>query len=243
MGVHASPSEALRCSQESRRRSSVEHRGHMRGIVEASSSQEASQEGGSHHRPNQATSHLSDRPGPDQAGSSQEHEVAADSTDATRGSIGGGGMAGGNAAVISLLENGRVTRLGKAAGAGEASRVQSDSGDRAGDGRKEGVAAGAGIENGDSQQQGHGEGIVTKARQLFSSSERVQRGPGQAASAPAAAPTRTSAEGTEAADEGEEERERLHLPHELKEKLKDKVHAPFLRGFQVCETAASGAAG
>ncbi|BDA43045.1 probable Sn1-specific diacylglycerol lipase alpha [Coccomyxa sp. Obi] len=132
--VRSSPSSALRHSLESKRKASVDHKGHMQGIVEASSFQEAtaSLNSNSNHQPGQVSVPENDAgpsgnaptrepAAPDQAADGAPEQAATGGTGQPE-QVHSGGSAPpeegvrGNAAVMSLLET-SMSAVSGAAGA------------------------------------------------------------------------------------------------------------------------------
>ncbi len=122
--AQSSPGEALRKSLESRRKTSVDQKGHMQGIREASSRQEETGGGSSSHHTNSGgQTHM-------------EAAAAAATAKEDRRDSSGGGQYGGNWRVLDLLGGGRGRGAESAAGG-----QGKDAGSKEGKQRKEGETA------------------------------------------------------------------------------------------------------
>ena len=254
--MHSSPSSALRNSVESKRKSSVDHTGHLQGIVEASSSQEATAglslnsnsqpkeasapgTGNDNNHGNAGSRNASVREptAPDQAaaGGTGQPEHATDG-----GPVPSGEGIRGNAAVLSLLETGR-SAVSRAAGAvfGNGSEAHREAAEH---------------ENGQQRSSTDSRDDV-QHREIEESGEHAVTSNGTAGAAKVDAASNVSEAGSETEadkaggigsklkqlknhlsltpdrkaetgsqdDEEEGEKEKLHLPEDLKEKLKEKV--------------------
>lgn len=267
--VHSSPSSALRCSVESKRKSSVDHTGHLQGIVEASSSQEASAglksnsngQPGRESAPENGASRggrevagagncpADEAAAPDQAASGAPEQAATGGTGRPEQATTTGGLSppgegmGGNAMVISLLQT-STTAVKRATGAvfGNGSEAHREGAEHANGEQSSGTdsrygaqpqdtegsrqhavacngtaeeatvdAASNKSEEGSETEAGREGGIGSKLKQL---KNHLSLRDGN--------PDRKSEAGS-GDDEEEGEKEKLHLPEDLKEKLKEKV--------------------